>query len=296
MRVRACTLCWAAMAAAAGSVAVAADARAAFGDRPLRRGMHGHDVRVLQSWLTKLGEPTVVDGHFGPRTARHVRAYERREGLHVDGRVSRVQARGIRRRIERTPVRTGARRTGRPGTGRAHRRRPGGSAAGGRGRDRRRQPHRHDAVSLRRRSSAQFEDSAYDCSGAVSYALHGAGLLDRPQDSSELMRFGEPGPGSWITVYANPGHAYVVIAGLRFDTSGRGESGPRWRPEPRSGRRLHGPPSGRPVTDQPLAAGTSSRSLLRMRWTQWRTSRTSSRSVAATSGSEEPSSSIPTSA
>jgi hypothetical protein len=68
------------------------------------------------------------------------------------------------------------------------------------------------------------------------YALHGAGLLERPQDSSELMSFGEAGPGAWVTVYSNPGHAYVVIAGLRFDTSGRGESGPRWRPEPRSGR------------------------------------------------------------
>ena len=79
-----------------------------------------------------------------------------------------------------------------------------------------------------------FEDSGYDCSGAASYALHGADVLDAPLDSSSLMSFGESGEGEWITVYAHGGHAYLVIAGLRFDTSGSGEEGPRWRPEKRS--------------------------------------------------------------
>ena len=79
-----------------------------------------------------------------------------------------------------------------------------------------------------------FISSAYDCSGAVSYALHGAGLLQSPLDSRGLMRWGVAGPGAWITVYTNPRHAYVVIAGLRFDTSGLGESGPRWRTGARS--------------------------------------------------------------
>jgi hypothetical protein len=82
----------------------------------------------------------------------------------------------------------------------------------------------------------RFRDSGYDCSGAVSYVLHGAGLLDRPLDSSGLARWGSRGRGQWITVYANAGHAYVIVAGLRFDTSGRGEEGPRWRPERRSPR------------------------------------------------------------
>ncbi|MDQ3936706.1 MAG: C40 family peptidase, partial [Actinomycetota bacterium] len=85
----------------------------------------------------------------------------------------------------------------------------------------------------------RWEDSGYDCSGAVSYALHGAGLLDRPLDSSGLARWGSRGRGEWITVYANPDHAYVVIAGLRFDTSRAGsenttERGPRWRDRARS--------------------------------------------------------------
>jgi hypothetical protein len=74
-----------------------------------------------------------------------------------------------------------------------------------------------------------FYDSAYDCSGAVSFALFGGGLIPRPLDSGELMRWGAPGPGRWITVYANPGHAFVEIAGLRFDTVGAEQgTGPRW--------------------------------------------------------------------
>ncbi len=86
----------------------------------------------------------------------------------------------------------------------------------------------------------RFRDSGYDCSGTVSFALHGAGALDSPLDSSSFMSWGERGRGDWITVYTNPGHAYVVIAGLRLDTSAagdpRGGKGPRWRPALRSTR------------------------------------------------------------
>jgi cell wall-associated NlpC family hydrolase len=81
---------------------------------------------------------------------------------------------------------------------------------------------------------ARFRDSGYDCSGTVSYVLHAAGYLRRPRASGDLMRFGRRGRGQWITVYANGGHAYMVIAGLRFDTSGPGPSGPRWRAQQRS--------------------------------------------------------------
>lgn len=75
-----------------------------------------------------------------------------------------------------------------------------------------------------------FESSGYDCSGAVSFALHGGGFLDSPLDSTGLTTWGEPGPGQWITVYGNSGHAWMTIAGLAFDTSGG--AGPRWHPSP----------------------------------------------------------------
>ena len=72
-------------------------------------------------------------------------------------------------------------------------------------------------------------DDGYDCSGSVSYALHGAGLLGVPMVSGSLAHWGEPGPGRWITIYANAGHVYAVIAGLRWDTVGdTSGTGPRW--------------------------------------------------------------------
>ena len=79
-----------------------------------------------------------------------------------------------------------------------------------------------------------MEGSGYDCSGSVSFALAGAGLLDRPLASGGFANWGEPGPGEWITIYTNPGHMFMVVAGLRFDTSGRGRAGTRWQRAPRS--------------------------------------------------------------
>lgn len=88
-----------------------------------------------------------------------------------------------------------------------------------------------------------FRSDGYDCSGTVSYALHGAALLRSPLDSSSFMSWGQPGAGEWITVFTNPGHAYAVIAGLRLDTSAAGDrsglKGPRWRPALRSSRGFH---------------------------------------------------------
>ena len=74
-----------------------------------------------------------------------------------------------------------------------------------------------------------FESSGYDCSGSVSFALNGGGFLSSPLDSTGLSTWGEAGPGRWITVYANASHAWMIIAGLAFDTSGG--AGPRWHPE-----------------------------------------------------------------
>ena len=74
-----------------------------------------------------------------------------------------------------------------------------------------------------------WSDTGYDCSGSISFALAGAGLLDSPLDSGGFMRWGDAGPGRWITIYANAGHAFMVVAGLRFDTSGA-RGGTRWQP------------------------------------------------------------------
>jgi hypothetical protein len=75
----------------------------------------------------------------------------------------------------------------------------------------------------------QWWDRGYDCSGAVSFALHGARLMGSPLTSGSMETFGSPGPGRWITIYANASHAYAVIAGLRWDTAGdESGTGPRW--------------------------------------------------------------------
>ncbi len=80
---------------------------------------------------------------------------------------------------------------------------------------------------------ASFASRGYDCSGSVSFALHGGRFLNRPLPSGPLEQWGEEGEGQWITVYANGGHAYMVVAGVRFDTSGDEgtETGPRWHEE-----------------------------------------------------------------
>jgi hypothetical protein len=81
---------------------------------------------------------------------------------------------------------------------------------------------------------ASFESPGYDCSGTVSFALHGAALLTTPEDSGEFEAFGAAGEGRWVTIFTNAGHAYMTVAGLRLDTSSAddpsNQQGPRWRP------------------------------------------------------------------
>jgi cell wall-associated NlpC family hydrolase len=86
----------------------------------------------------------------------------------------------------------------------------------------RRKPYRYGG------GHAKWNDTGYDCSGSVSYALHGGRFLRHPLDSSALMRWGRGGKGAWITVFGNPSHAFMVVAGLRFDTSMVRGSGPGW--------------------------------------------------------------------
>jgi cell wall-associated NlpC family hydrolase len=77
---------------------------------------------------------------------------------------------------------------------------------------------------------ASFQANGYDCSGSVSYALKAANLVDEPMVSGDFMNYGEPGPGKWITIYSSPGHVFMFVGGLRFDTSYRdGPYGTRWQ-------------------------------------------------------------------
>lgn len=81
-----------------------------------------------------------------------------------------------------------------------------------------------------------WRDNGYDCSGSISFALHAAGLLRRPLASGPFMHWGARGRGRWISIRANLGHAYMIVAGLRFDTSARKRGGSRWTKAPRSVR------------------------------------------------------------
>jgi peptidoglycan hydrolase-like protein with peptidoglycan-binding domain len=227
---------------ALGSATVfASDAAAAkwtFGQRPLQRGMHGRDVRVLQDFLTRAGFKTTVDGQFGGGTARRVRSWERRAQRRVDGRVSRPDARALRTTVESSrapapaaPVAppTGKAVIGADGLATA----PAGAppqvqAIIAAGNKIAKKPYRYGG------GHGNWDDTGYDCSGSLSYAFHGAGMLDEALDSTGFMSWGEAGPGQWVTIYAKGSHAYMVIAGLRFDTSGRSTQNTRWQADMRS--------------------------------------------------------------
>ena len=82
----------------------------------------------------------------------------------------------------------------------------------------------------------RFVDTGYDCSGSVSFALYAAGLIEGPAASGPLMSWGKPGPGKWVTLYSSPGHVYMEVAGIRFDTSGAKATGSRWQNDLRGQR------------------------------------------------------------
>lgn len=218
---------------------------ASLGKRALKQGMRGHDVRVLQDFLTRLGVTTTVDGVFGPGTTRNVRTWERASSLRPNGRMTRVDIRRMRRqlasgvRVQRAvtppPAATtpGSKATiGPDGQAIAPADAPEAVkqiiAAGNRIHA---LPYRYGGG-----HAPNFRDSAYDCSGSVSYALRGAALVDSPMASGGFMSWGESGEGRWVTIYANSGHMYMVVAGLRFDTSGRARANSRWQADMRPTR------------------------------------------------------------
>jgi cell wall-associated NlpC family hydrolase len=200
------------------------------GDRPLRLGARGHDVRVLQDLLTRSGHVAGVDGRFGPGTRVAVRAFQRDAGLAASGVVGRTTVAALRGAPVPATYRSTAVATI-DAAGLAHA--PPGAP-----------PAVVQAIAAANAIAAlpyrwggghrSATDTAYDCSGSVSFALIGAALLDAPLDSAALQAWGAPGAGAWITVYASPAHAFAVIAGLRFDTSGRTKAGTRWQTSARS--------------------------------------------------------------
>ncbi len=207
------------------------------GDRALKKGMRGQDVRVLQDYLTRAGISTPVDGVFGRGTKRSVKRFQRAHGLAADGVVGPATE-GLLRRIG------DAGGAGNDGSapadapvGHARLRADGTAVAPSDA------PQAiKDVIAAGNRIATkpyvyggghgQWNDRGYDCSGSVSYALHGGGLIGTQLDSGSFMSWGARGRGRWITIYTNPGHAFMVVAGLRFDTSGASPS--RWQSDRRS--------------------------------------------------------------
>ncbi len=174
-----------------------------------------------------------ADGVFGPQTEGAVKRYQSSHGLTSDGIVG-PQTRGS----------LGL------GSGPVLKRKSAGAPSGGGGSS----VVQRVIAAGNRIATAPYlyggghgsfnSPAGYDCSGSVSYALHGAGLLDAPMASGGFTSYGAPGPGKHITIYANAGHMYMTVDGRRFDTSSRKQSGSRWTSEqrPTGGYTVRHPP------------------------------------------------------
>jgi peptidoglycan hydrolase-like protein with peptidoglycan-binding domain len=259
------------LAVALPAASAAADAaRYRLGERVLRMGAHGSDVRSMQKLLSRAGYATTADGQFGSGTRTTVRAFQRASRRAANG----VVGPGTVRVLKEAAASAAAAPPPAPGDdggvtfGTAPLATPAATDPAGltdpAGADDLAAPPGRATLTAVGRAVApagapqavvamiaaaneiartpyryggghgDFEDTAYDCSGSVSYALHGAGLLDSTLDSSALAKYGSAGAGRWVTIYANAEHVYMYVAGLRFDTSGQKTTGSRWQDATRS--------------------------------------------------------------
>jgi peptidoglycan hydrolase-like protein with peptidoglycan-binding domain len=230
-----------ALAVAVLSLTVTADAAGAgYATRTLQVGSSGSDVRTLQRYLDRAGYETTADGAFGPATRRSVVAFELAEERRPNGRASRAEQRMVRARAAASGDSGGEQATEKAyiaGDGMAVA--PDSApdevkAIIEAGNEIATKPYKYGG------GHGRWNDTGYDCSGSVSYVLHAAGLLSRPLDSTGFMSWGEAGRGAWVTIRTNPGHAYMIVAGLRFDTSARRQTGTRWSEQMRSARGFRG--------------------------------------------------------
>jgi hypothetical protein len=223
------TLALAPMARAASSggssYTVTASAAAASHAPELKQGSTGKWVRTLQSDLTFVGYQTMVSGMFGSTTAKNVIAFKRAHGLSgnaivgVSGWTALFDA---VQQVESTP--TTKARINPDGTVTAPSNAPSVIKAVIAGANRIAfKPYRYGG------GHGKWNDTAYDCSGSVSYALHAGGLLSTAMPSGSFETWGSRGMGRWITLYTNAGHIYMKVAGLFFDTAAQGSNhGDRW--------------------------------------------------------------------
>jgi len=180
-------------------------------------GASGDPVSRLQSALD-----LPSDGVFGPETESAVKRLQARHGLSVDGVVGPAtwSVLGIKSQETLNPPHSALSGSS------SHESSSGGSSVIARviaaGDEIATRPYVYGG------GHGSFQSTGYDCSGSVSYALHGGGLLSSPEDSSALESYGEAGPGKYITIYANSGHAFMVVDGKRFDTIAQQETGTRW--------------------------------------------------------------------
>ena len=233
------------VAAVAVAVALPAEASAArYGSRTLKLGAHGADVKQLQRYVSAAGHRAASDGQFGVRTKRALRATEAELELGADGAATPREQRAIQRAVK-GPGTGGAAYVDPPPPDSVVPGEAGTITADGFAVPPAAAPQVVRDVIAAGNAIAKapykwggghtsWDDTGYDCSGSVSYALHGGGLLDSPLVSGDFGRWGEQGPGGWITLYANASHVYMLVAGLRFDTSARSRTGSRWTSEMRA--------------------------------------------------------------